>query len=99
MELQIITKSITVMATSEVNGNTAEFSWYYEDGQIPAIINFSIKRGKAGDNEFTGNQIITGSYYSESGKFDVNNNNFKEGDLVMYQEILDACKEITSETN
>lgn len=96
MNLQIISTSITVQAQKEISGNVAEFAWNYQEGQLPTAFNFNVKRGLSGSEGYTGNQMITGSYYPETAKFDVSNNNFVEGDLDIYQDLLETCKEIVS---
>ncbi|TDX83996.1 hypothetical protein [Epilithonimonas xixisoli] len=92
MNLQIMSTSITVQAQKEISGNTAEFAWNYQEGKLPTAINFNLKRGIVGLEGFTGNQMMTGAYYPESGKFDVNNNNFVAGDLDIYQDLLETCQ-------
>lgn len=96
MNLNIISTSITVQAQKEISGNVAEFAWNYQEGQLPTAVNFNVKRGLAGSEGFTGNQMITGAYYPETAKFDVNNNNFVAGDLDIYQELLATCQDIVS---
>lgn len=94
--LEIISTQTTVQAKQIINGNTANFSWNKDDAAPVAAINFYVQRGEAGDEGFTGNSVITGAYYPESGKFDVQNNNFQEGDFAVYVGILDTCKGIAA---
>lgn len=94
--LEIISTSITKSAKEVLNGNTISYHWNYEEGQQIIVVNFSLNRGVAGDPSFNGNTTITGAYYSENSKFDIQNNNFQEGDFILYQSILDNCQSITS---
>jgi len=96
MNLQIISTVITVQAQKEISGNTAEFAWNYQQGQFPTAINFNLKRGLIGSENYTGNHALSGAYYPESGQFNVNNNVFTEGDLDIYNEILETCQEIVA---
>lgn len=95
--LEITSTQITVQAKKIINGNTANFSWSHKEGELPPVINFNIQRGIVGDPTFTGNNIISGAFYTESEKFDVNNNNLKDGDIDLYAEIVLVCKFLTTE--
>lgn len=95
--LTIISTSITVQAKQEINGNTANFAWNHNQGELPQAVNFNVQRGLIGEPSYTGNAIISGAFYTQSGKFDVQNNNFQDGDLEVYAEILNVCKAITQE--
>lgn len=92
--LIIISTSITVQAKQVINGNTANFSWNHNQGELPQAVNFNVNRGLVGAPSYTGNGIISGAFYTQSGKFDVQNNNFQDGDFDLYQDILTTCKEI-----
>lgn len=96
--LEIISTQMTVQAKKTINGNTVNFSWNYKEGELPPAVNFNVQRGVVGGEQpFTGNNIISGAFYANTDKFDVNNNNFVEGDLVIYAEILTTCKGIITE--
>lgn len=92
--LTIISTSITVQAKQIINGNTANFAWNYLENQIPNAINFNIKRGLEGSPTYLGNIVISGAYYPDSEKYDIQNNSFQDGDFDLYQNILTTCKEI-----
>lgn len=95
--LEIISTQVTVQAKKVIKGNTVNFSWNHEQGELPQVVNFNVNRGIIGEPSYTGNGIISGAYYTQSGKFDVQNNNFQDGDLEIYAEILNVCKGITQE--
>ena len=95
--LEIISTQVTVQAKQVINGNTANFSWNHNQGELPQAVNFNVQRGLVGTPSYTGNGIISGAFYTKSGKFDVQNNNFQDGDLEIYAEILNICKAITQE--
>lgn len=92
--LEIISTQVTVQAKQVINGNTANFSWNHNQGELPQAVNFNVNRGLVGAPSYTGNGIISGAFYTQSGKFDVQNNNFQDGDFDLYQDILTTCKEI-----
>lgn len=98
MSLEIISTSITVQAKETVNENTINYAWNFIEGGLPQAINFNVQRGiVGGDNPFTGNNVISGAYYPENGKYDVQNNNFIDGDLTLYQSILNTCQSIVTD--
>ncbi|SKB63704.1 hypothetical protein SAMN05660477_00413 [Soonwooa buanensis] len=98
MNLEITSTSITVQAREIVNDNTVNYAWNFIEGQLPQAINFNVQRGvSGGDNPFTGNNVISGAYYPDTGKYDVNNNYFTEGDFTLYQSILTTCKGIVTD--
>ncbi|MCZ2084166.1 MAG: hypothetical protein LC112_07810 [Flavobacteriales bacterium] len=94
--LEIISTQITVQAKKITNGNTANFSWNYKEGELPPAVNFNVQRGVVGEPTHTGNNVITGAFYPETEKFDVQNNNFQEGDFELYQNLLIICYGIIS---
>lgn len=94
--LEIITRSITVQARKIINGNTVTLAWNHSEGSAPQAINFNVQRGTSGEVNFMGNNAISGAFYPENGKFDVQNNNVQEGDLVMYADLLATCREIAT---
>ena len=96
--LKITSTAITVQGKQIIADNTINYAWNYLEGKTPSVVNFNLQRGVAGGElSFTGNSIISGAFYTESEKFDIVNNNFKQGDFDLYQEILNTCKEIISE--
>lgn len=96
--LEIISTSITVQAKATINGNTANFAYNHLEGSLPGAINFNVKRGIEGSEpSYSGNNVISGAYYPENGKFDVQNNNFQDGDFDLYQNVLAICKGIVEE--
>lgn len=94
--LEIISTQVTVQAKREINGNNVNLSWHFNQGSVPKAVNFSVQRN-VGTDVFTGNNVITGAFYSESEKFDVQNSNFKDGDFALYEAILASCREIVNE--
>ncbi len=94
--LTITNQTTTVQAVKQINGNTANFSWQKTDGEEITAVNFNVQRGIVGEAEFNGNNIVNGAYYPQSGKFDVQNNNFTEGDFELYAGVLETCKEIVN---
>lgn len=96
--LEIISSHQTIQARQIIEGNTANFSWSFIEGETPNAVNFNVQRSVVGNPAYTGNMIITGAYYAQSEKFDVQNNNYCEGDMELYQGILTTCKEIITPT-
>lgn len=94
--LTIISTNVIVQARQEINGNTVDFSWNNEQGINPTTVNFFVKRGIIGDPTFTGNNAISGSYYSDTQKYDFINNRTENGDSDLYIAILEICKSITN---
>ena len=95
--LEIISTQVTVQAKQVVNGNTVNFAWNYMQSNIPQVVNFNVQRGIENGEPFTGNNIISGAFYTQTEKFDVNNNNYQEGDFNLYQSILITCKSIVAD--
>ena len=94
--LEIISTQVTVQAKQVINGNTVNLSWNFNQGSIPKAVNFSVQRN-AETPLFTGNNVITGAFFSETEKFDVQNGNFKDGDFALYEEILAICRGIVNQ--
>lgn len=94
--LEIISTQVTVQAKQEINGNTANFAWNFEEGKVPKVVNFNVQRN-TGTPLFTGNNVITGAFYSETEKFDVQNSNFKDGDFALYEAVLATCRGIVTD--
>ena len=94
--LDIISTQTTIQARQNIGGNTANFSWSKNEADEITAVNFNVQRGQPGQPEFTGNQVITGAYYPQNQKFDVQNNNVQDGDFALYAEILATCKEIVT---
>lgn len=96
--LEIISSQKTVNARQQIAGNTVNFTWNNLDEETPSIINFNVQRGYLGEPEYTGNFIISGAYYADQNKFDIQNNNFADGDFDLYANILLTCKNLTTKT-
>lgn len=94
--LTIISTNVAVQAQEIINGNTVDYTWSAEQGEIPQAVNYTLKRGVVGDTDFTGNVAILGAYYPEPGKFDFLNNRAEDGDSELYNAILATCKEIST---
>lgn len=92
--LEIISTQTTVLAEKIINGNKANFTWNYQNGSIPGSVNFNAMRGVPGDENHTGNSTISGVFYPDNGKFDVQNHNFMDGDFELYDQILSTCRDI-----
>ena len=95
--LTIISTSITVQATQQIEGNTANFTWNHLQGELPFAVNFNVQRGIPGSENFTGNNFVTGAFYPETNKYDFNNNDLQPGDEDLYMPILAVCKGIVQE--
>lgn len=81
-----------------INGNTIEYTYLTtSSNHQPDAINFSIKRGQVGEDEYNANNTITGVYYPDIGKFDVQNNSFQDGDFDIYKAVLATCQGIMLE--
>ncbi len=93
--LTILSTNVSKSAKEVINGNTVNYSWSYEEGKEPSAINFNVIRGVEGDEEYNGNTVVFGQYYPDSGKFDVQNNDFKKDDLTLYDAIYDRCVELS----
>lgn len=96
--LEIISTQTTVNAKKVSLGNTVNYTWNFREDGVPKIINFNTQRGSLGDPIFTGNSAISGAYYSDTKKLDIQNNNFQSGDFELYAQILLTCEEITQPT-
>lgn len=94
--LEIISTITSVQGKEVINQNTAVYSWNFNGNEKPEVVNFQVRRGVVGNPNYTGNNVITGAYYSNNQKFDVQNNSFQSGDFVLYQAIIDRCVDITS---
>lgn len=97
--LEIVSTHTTVQGKKLINGNTANFSWNTNINEPIKAINFNLQRGQPTELNYLGNNVITGAYYPETGKFDVQNNNIQEGDFEMYAEILATVREIATPIN
>lgn len=95
--LTITNRQTTVTAMQKIGGHTANFSWTKNEGEDISAVNFNVQRGVTGQPEFTGNHFISGQYYPQSAKFDIQNNNLQAGDLEMYAEILAICESVATE--
>ncbi len=96
--LEIISTHTTVQGKKLINGNTVNFTWNTNGDEAIKAINFNLQRGQPTEPNYLGNNVITGAYYPETGKFDVQNNNFQDGDLDVYGEILATVREIATPT-
>lgn len=97
--LEIVSTHTTVQGKKLINGNNVNFTWNTNINEPIKAINFNLQRGQPTEPNYLGNNVITGAYYPESGKFDVQNNNIQDGDLDVYAEILDTVREIATPTS
>lgn len=95
----IISDTRQIQSKAVINGNTVTFNYGYivNPQKPPFVITFSVQRGKAGDQDFTGNFAITGNYYPENDTFDSKTIGTKSGDEALKESILAECKAIISE--
>ncbi|MGX9985824.1 hypothetical protein [Soonwooa purpurea] len=93
--LTILNKQTSVNAQEIILDNTVDYSWTTtSDESAPTAINFYVKRGVAGSENFNGNNVIQGEFYSSGNGFNVRNSGFQFGDEVLYLSILDTCQAI-----
>ncbi|MDV3751218.1 hypothetical protein CMU19_07445 [Elizabethkingia anophelis] len=95
----IISDNRQIIARAIISGNTVTFNYNYvvNPQKPPFVITFSVQRGKTGDQDFTGNYAITGSYYPENDTFDSKTVGTKPGDESLKESILAECKAIVTE--
>ncbi len=91
--LTITSKQTNVSAQEIIGGNTVDYNWQTSSNeQNPNTVNFYVKRGILGDENYTGNVIIQGEFYADSNAYNVRNNNFVTGDELFYMSILATCQ-------
>ncbi len=99
VERTIISDNRQIQSKAIISGNTVTFNYSYNVSpqKAPYLIGFTVQRGKAGDQDFTGNNSITGSYYPENDTFDSKTVGTKPGDEALKESILAECKAIVAE--
>ncbi|CAI9674047.1 MULTISPECIES: hypothetical protein [Elizabethkingia] len=95
----IISDNRQIIARAIISGNTVTFNYNYvvNPQKPPFVITFSVQRGKTGDQDFTGNYAMTGSYFPENDKFQFEVTGSKPGDETLRESILNECKAIIAE--
>ncbi|UFK27520.1 tail protein [Elizabethkingia phage TCUEAP3] len=98
-ERTIISDNRQIIARAIISGNTVTFNYNYivNPQKPPFVITFSVQRGKTGDQDFTGNFAMTGSYFPENDKFQFEATGSKPGDETLREGILNECKVIIAE--
>lgn len=75
--LEIIVTDITVKAKQEINSNLISYDRLFN------VINFNVFRNDL--------KVITGTYFIDINKLDIQNNNYQLGDFELYKTILESC--------
>ncbi|AQX86087.1 hypothetical protein I6H88_06770 [Elizabethkingia bruuniana] len=98
-ERTIISDNRQIIARAIISGNTVTFNYNYvvNPQKPPFVITFSVQRGKTGDQDFTGNFAMTGSYFPENDKFQFEATGSKPGDETLREGVLNECKAIIAE--
>ncbi|CAI9677031.1 hypothetical protein HZR02_17600 [Elizabethkingia anophelis] len=98
-ERTIISDNRQIISRAIISGNTVTFNYNYvvNPQKPPFVITFSVQRGKTGDQDFTGNFAMTGSYFPENDKFQFEATGSKPGDETLREGILNECKVIIAE--
>ncbi|HCZ8394632.1 hypothetical protein [Elizabethkingia anophelis] len=98
-ERTIISDNRQIIAKAIISGNTVTFSYSYavSPQKAPNLITVVVQRGIAGEQTFTGNHAMTGSYFSESDTYEIKAVGTKPGDEALKESILDECKAIIAE--
>ncbi|WP_407483882.1 hypothetical protein [Elizabethkingia anophelis] len=98
-ERTIISDNRQIIAKAIISGNTVTFSYTYtvNPQKAPNLITIAVQRGIAGEQSFTGNHAMTGSYFSDSDTYEIKAIGTKPGDEALKESILTECKAIVSE--
>lgn len=94
--LTIVSTTTNVQATEIINGNTVNYSYNYEEGKAPLAVVFNLQRGEQGSEGFTGQNAMSGTYYPQNDKFDVNTSSYQPGDGALQEAIYETCKAIVA---
>lgn len=94
MPLEIIKTNTTQQAKEIVNGDTVFYSCVFESSTPPIIVAFSVMRGVEGDENYTGNAVITGSF--RNGGFDSKNNDYQTTDPALLSAIHITCNSLVN---
>lgn len=89
--LEIVSTTTNVQAKEEINGNVVNYSYNHEAGKAPLAVVFNVQRGGEG---FTGQNAMSGTYFPQNDKFDVNTSSFQFGDGALQEAIYATCKAI-----
>ncbi|MDV3946897.1 hypothetical protein CMT69_18440, partial [Elizabethkingia anophelis] len=95
----IISDNRQIIAKAIISGNTVIFTYSYtvNPQKAPNLITITVQRGIAGEQTFTGNHAMTGSYFSDSDTYEIKAVGTKPGDEALKESILTECKAIVSE--
>lgn len=92
--LTIVSTTTNVQAKEVINGNTVNYSYNYEAGEAPLAVVFNVQRGVQGGEGFTGQNAMSGTYFPQNDKFDVNTSSYQSGDGAIQEAIYATCKAI-----
>lgn len=84
--LTIVSTTTNVQAKEQIGENTVVYSYNHEEGKQPLAIVFNLQR--------EGGQM-SGTYYPQNEKFDVNTTAYQPGDGGLQEKIFTTCKGIT----
>ncbi len=88
---KVVSQEIRETQQGEINGNTVELNFSYGKNQSPMYISFSVMRGKEGDENYTGQTVISGSVGME-GNIDTKfHEKRKRSDFMLINEIWGVC--------
>ena len=96
-ELIEIQKITIIHAQKNISGHKAAFIYTYSNEGLFDNVQFNIFKNiqnEGPDSEPNKSEKISGKYIFSTGKLEVSDNNLKDGDLNLYQEIIDTCKGI-----
>lgn len=98
-ERTIISDYRQIIAKAIISGNTVTFSYNYavNPQKAPNLITITVQRGISGEQNFMGNQAMTGSYLTESDTYEIKAVGTKPGDEALKESILTECKAIIAE--
>lgn len=84
--LTIVSTTTNVQAKEVIGENTVIYSYNFEEGKAPLAVVFNLQR-KEGQ--------MSGTYYPNNGKFDVNTTAYQPGDGALQEQIFTTCKNIS----
>ncbi len=91
---KVVSQEVVETQQGEIQGNTAILNYRYGKNQPPMYIGFSIIRGKEGDENYTGQTVISGSVGMD-GNIDTKfHERRKRSDFALINELWGICDEI-----
>ncbi|MDO5607646.1 MAG: hypothetical protein Q4G08_04225 [Capnocytophaga sp.] len=95
-KLTIINKRVSETAQTTINGNTVTLSYEYENDSRPLQVHFQVMCGKEGDENYTGTQVMGGSY-DQNGTFSSYVLREKEkGGGAIADAVYEVCRKIVN---